>query len=272
MRSMHGAQPSRLTRSLAAISLSFCALSSAHADERDQAKRIHDRLAGVPPTETVLETMRMAIANDPVNGPMTAANTAMLNPNFYTVTLKNFAAPWTNRDQSVFVPLNDYITLVMGLVRDSDTYPFTDILTSDRLYIGSGISPLPSVSNNTHYESLEQAMLDPAFDPQTDLTETTQSSTLWNACRRYCRCHNHAGGVRGVLRCRNKPRNVPLYAVESHVHGPRTGARHEHYPGPNSPGCITQPGRRQPCIPEQLHWLSCRYGPDGAGFRVPQLR
>jgi hypothetical protein len=174
MSSMHGAKPSRFKRSLAAISLGICALSTVSADERDQAKRIHDRLAGVPPTETVLADMTLAIQSDPVNGPIAAAMTAMQNPNFYTVTLKNFAAPWTNRDQSVFVPLNDYITLVMGLVRDN--YPFTDILTSDRLYVGSGISPLPSVSSNQHYETLQQAMLNPTFNPQTDLSETTQSS------------------------------------------------------------------------------------------------
>ncbi len=174
MSSMHGATPSRFARSLSAIFLSLCAIGAANADERDQAKRIHDRLAGVPPTEAVLDTMTMAIENDPLNGPMTAALTAMANPNFYTVTLKNFAAPWTNRDESVFVPLNDYITLVMGLVRDN--YPFTDILTSDRLYVGSGISPLPAVNSNQHYEALEQAMLNPAFDPLTDLSETTQSS------------------------------------------------------------------------------------------------
>ena len=174
MSSMHGALLTRFARSLSAIFLSLCALGIANADERDQAKRIHDRLAGVPPTEAVLDTMTTAIENDPVNGPMTAALTAMTNPNFYTVTLKNFAAPWTNRDQSVFVPLNDYIALVIGLVRDN--YPFTDILTSDRLYVGSGISPMPSVSSNQHYETLEQAMLNPTFDPLTDLTETTQSS------------------------------------------------------------------------------------------------
>lgn len=174
MSKMHGAIRSRVIRALAAFSIGICAISSANADERDQAKRIHDRLAGVPPSELTLGNMTAAIVNDPVNGPLAAANTAMLNPNFYTVTLKNFAAPWTNRDESVFVPLNDYIALVIGLVRDN--YPFTDVLTSDRLYVGSGISPLPSVSSNQHYEALEQAMLDPAFDPLTDLSETTQSS------------------------------------------------------------------------------------------------
>jgi len=155
---------------MAAVCAGLCAASTAVADQRDQAQRIHDRLAGVPPSESVLQSMEADIAG---GNAIAAAMKAMQNPNFYTVTLKNFAAPWTNRDQSVFVPLNDYIALVIGLVRDN--YPFTDILTSDRLYVGSGISPLPSVSSNQHYDQLEQAMLDPAFNPQTGLTETTQS-------------------------------------------------------------------------------------------------
>jgi len=174
MRSMQEAMNERATRTgiaLAVLSLCLCMTGAAHADDRDQAQRIHDRLAGVPPSATVLESMRQDIAG---GNPTAAAMKAMQNPNFYTVTLKNFAAAWTNRDQSVFVPLNDYITLVIGLVRDN--YPFTDILTSDRLYVGSGISPLPSASNNDHYAALEQAMLDPSFDPMSDLSETTQSS------------------------------------------------------------------------------------------------
>ena len=39
-------------------------------------------------------------------------------PSFYNVTLKNMAVPWTNRDQSVFVPLNDYVATFIGMVRD----------------------------------------------------------------------------------------------------------------------------------------------------------
>jgi hypothetical protein len=174
MRNMHGANSATATSVvsfLAVSALSLSMISAAHADERDQAQRIHDRLAGVPPTATVLEDMRQDIVG---GNPIAAAIRAMQNPSFYTVTLKNFAAPWTNRDQSVFAPLNDYITLVIGLVRDD--YPFTEILTGDRLYVGSGISPLPSVASNAHYEALEQAMADPAFDPMSDLSETTQSS------------------------------------------------------------------------------------------------
>ena len=150
-----------------AIAVSIIATSTSFAQNREQAQRIHDRLAGVPPTSAVLD--QMIAAPDPID----AAMIAMDNPNFYTVTLKNFAAPWTNRDQSVFVPLNDYIALVIGMVRDE--YPFTEILSADRLYVGSGIA-MPTVSSNAHYETLEQNMLNPNFNPQTDLIETTQSN------------------------------------------------------------------------------------------------
>jgi len=139
--------------------------------EREQAQRIHDRLAGVPPTATVLENMRQDIVGGDAIG---AAMRAMDDPHFYTVTLKNFAAPWTNRDQSVFVPLNDYITLVIGMVLENES--FDQILYADLLYQGAGVSPAPSASNNLHYEALETRMLDPNFDPQTEIVRTAQSS------------------------------------------------------------------------------------------------
>ena len=78
----------------------------AQADARSQAKRMHDRLAGVPPTEAVLTSMTSDIA---AGRSTDAANTAMQHRAFYDVTLKNFAMPWTNRDQTVFAPLNDYV-------------------------------------------------------------------------------------------------------------------------------------------------------------------
>jgi len=138
--------------------------------EREQAFRIHNRLAGVPPSEATLISMEADIQ---AGNAVSAAQTAMTNPNFYTVTLKNFAAPWTNRDQSVFVPLNDYTTLVIGMVRDD--IPFDRILSADLLYVDPNQS-LPAANDNTHYETLEQSMLQPGFDPQTDLTATTQSA------------------------------------------------------------------------------------------------
>ncbi len=112
-------------------------MAPAHAGPREQAKRIHDRLAGVPPTDAVLNQMEGIIAtngSDPacpggVTGADCAAFVAMENASFYNVTLKNFAAPWTNRDMSVFVPLNDYMATVIGMVRDD--VPFNTLLSAD---------------------------------------------------------------------------------------------------------------------------------------------
>ncbi len=156
------------------IALTFATVSTTLAGptEREQAFRIHNRLAGVPPSDNVLSLMEGDL-NAPNSDPIAAARRAMDNPNFYTVTVKNFAAPWTNRDQSVFVPLNDYTTLVIGMVRDG--VPFTEILSGDLLYMHAG-QGLPSANSNAHYDNLEQAMRDPNFDPQTDLVTTTQSA------------------------------------------------------------------------------------------------
>jgi len=122
------------------------------ADSRSQAKRMHDRLAGVPPSESVLTSMAGDIA---AGSPTQAAYTAMQDRAFYDVTLKNFAMPWTNRDQTVFAPLNDYVATVIGMVRDD--VPFDQVLYDDILYVGSGASGVPAYSpaNNDHYAALE---------------------------------------------------------------------------------------------------------------------
>lgn len=140
----------------------------ASADRFDQAKRLHDRIAGVPPDPITLNDMAADILN---NQPLQAALTAADAPEFYSVTLKNFAAPWTNRDRSVFVPLNDYIATVIGIVRDQ--VDFREILSGDILYVGSGNGIPPySTSSNAHYEALEQQ----GANLRDVLTRTTQSS------------------------------------------------------------------------------------------------
>lgn len=140
--------------------------------EREQAFRIHNRLAGVPPDEATLMSMDANISSGPA-GAIAAAMTAMDNPNFYTVTLRNFAAPWTNRDESVFVPLNDYTTLVIGMVKDN--VPFDQILSANMLYVQAG-QPLPAANSNAHYDNLEQAMLQPGFDPVTQIVQSSQTA------------------------------------------------------------------------------------------------
>jgi len=142
----------------------------AQAGPREQAKRIHDRLAGVPPTDVVLGQMEALIATNP----QAAADIAMNNKNFYNVTLKNFAAPWTNRDQSVFVPMNDYIATVIGMVRDN--VDFSTLLSADLTYVGIGnvVNAAPSPTNNDHYMQLEANNVD--LSSAANFDSTTQSS------------------------------------------------------------------------------------------------
>jgi hypothetical protein len=132
------------------------------AGPREQAKRIHDRLTGIPPGNAMLNAMENAIAEGP-DGAVQAAYYAMdgapnvaTSGDFYTVTLKNWATPWTNEDQDGFAALNDYSATVVGLVRDD--IDFREILSGDIIYTGSvaGIPPY-SGSDNEHYESLEAA-------------------------------------------------------------------------------------------------------------------
>jgi len=153
----------------AAVLLVMLQPLSAAADARTQARRLHDRLAGVPPTAAVLDRMATDIA---AGRQVEAAYTAMEHRAFYDVTLKNFAMPWTNRDQTVFAPLNDYVATVIGMVRDD--VPFNLLLSEDILYTGAGAPGVPafSSSSNAHYEALEAT----GANLKAALVRTTQSA------------------------------------------------------------------------------------------------
>lgn len=143
--------------------------SICNADVRDQAKRIHDRLTGVPPSAETLDDMTELIAS---GDPLAAANLAVEHPDFYDVTLKVLVAPWTNEEQSKFVSLNDYSATIIGTIRDN--YDFREIFYADRTYIGKGSLGLPAyaTNNNAHYEQLDALKI----SLKDNLQEVTQSS------------------------------------------------------------------------------------------------
>ncbi len=165
--------------------------SHTFATDEDRAKRIHDRLTGTMPSPEVLEDMAALVAVDDLYG---AAKIAIDNPvdhSFYNVTLKNWAAPWTNRDFDAFADLNDYIATVIGYVRDSDTMggytkgeglvDFRGVLYDDALYVGPGALPAYAVNNNDHYVALEAGIDlsgDPGYSLKTDLDRVLQSETV----------------------------------------------------------------------------------------------
>jgi hypothetical protein len=149
-------------------SLLFVLSFSSLAGPREQAKRLHDRLAGIPPTEAVLTEMQADIT---AGNNIAAANKAMSNDAFYSVTLKNWVTPWTNEAQTVFAPLNDYTATVIGMIRDD--IDIREMLYSDIIYTapGQGLTA-HSNSNNSHYEEMETQ----ALQLGTVLTRATQSS------------------------------------------------------------------------------------------------
>lgn len=143
------------------LSLSFFLLSPhAYAVTVEQAKRIHERLTGVIPSQAVLDRM-VALADDDGVG---AANIAMEHDAFYSATIKNWAAPWTNREQDVFVPLNDYTATVIGFVKEG--VDFRRILYGAEVGVSlaDGVPNYdtvrdPELNDNLvtdHYEYLEQ--------------------------------------------------------------------------------------------------------------------
>jgi hypothetical protein len=151
----------------------------------EQAKRIYERIAGEPPPQAVLNQMAGIIAAScptgcAANAPGTAPNPALVSAaqvatqaaDFYNVTLKNWVIPWTNRDQTVFAPLNDYAATVIGMVRDN--VPFNTALSADILYtVNAPGLPAPSSSNNNHYATAESN----GVDLSSALKQTTQSGT-----------------------------------------------------------------------------------------------
>jgi hypothetical protein len=151
---------------LVAFSMALLCAGPALSGPREQAKRMHDRIAGVPPSAEVLEQMVSDIEN---NDPLAAAMLAIENPNFYNVTLKNWATPWTNEEMTPFAPLNDYTATVIGMVRDE--VPFNQLLSADIIYVGSN-TPAYSNDNNAHYEAMEEQGL----NLKEELRRATQSS------------------------------------------------------------------------------------------------
>ena len=152
-----GIRASLLGLSIACLLAVFVTPVTAGDPERRQAKRMHDRLAGVPPSEAVLTAMEdeLVAGND-----LAAATIAMENNAFYNVTLKNFATPWTNRDQNMFAPLNDYTATVIGMIRDN--IPFNQLLYADLVYTGDPALGLPAnlQTSNAHYIAMEEQGID----------------------------------------------------------------------------------------------------------------
>jgi hypothetical protein len=151
------------------ILLQFSSLTIGQENHRQKAWQLHNRIAGVPPQVAVLDQMETLIRNNQVEQ---AAQLAMQNPLFYSLTLKNWFKSWSNAEESNRVELNDYVATAIGMIRDD--IPFDSVLYGDHLYIFENIPNLPaySPSNNEHYGSAEQQ----GVNFVTSLVHTSQSA------------------------------------------------------------------------------------------------
>src|SRR5437588_12238132 len=150
-------QSHHITRRLSVLGVAWASAvavqiaTPAFAGPREQAQRIYERIAGVPPSATVLDQMAAKTATGDLVGAAAIATDAAT---FYGVTLKNLVTPWTNRDQTVFAPLNDYTATVIGMTRDD--VAFNTALSDDILYtVNAPGLPAPSSANNDHYATAE---------------------------------------------------------------------------------------------------------------------
>ena len=174
-------------RTTVATTVLLLLASAAHAGPAEQAKRIYERIVGIDPgsaaaDQAVVAQMTSTIAAACPNGCaastppnpalVQAASLATQQANFYNVVVKNMVTPWSNRDQTVFAPLNDYTATVIGMVRDD--VAFNTALSADILYtINAPGLPAPSNASNAHYATAETN----GVDLSTTLKQATQSGT-----------------------------------------------------------------------------------------------
>ena len=147
--------------------------AAAHAGPNEQARRIYERIAGEEPPAATLTQMATPSPTARVRrGCSRRRRSPRRRRDFYNVTVKNMVTPWTNRDQTVFAPLNDYTATVIGMVRDD--VAFNTALSADILYtVNAGGLPAVSAANNNHYATAETN----GVDLSTALKQTTQSGT-----------------------------------------------------------------------------------------------
>lgn len=132
-------------------------------EARRKARLMYIRLAGVVPAadSATLTSMEGLIAS---GNPFQAAKVATSEDSFYNITVRNLAAPMSNRELSIDGPLNDFIATVIGNTRDGSSAK--ELLTGDYIYIGDSSKTTGNIGydfrrdiieSNEHYRDLDAA-------------------------------------------------------------------------------------------------------------------
>ncbi|MEN0059949.1 MAG: DUF1585 domain-containing protein [Bdellovibrio sp.] len=139
-----------------------------------RAQSIYQRITSskTPVTNPILKEMEQLILSGDAVG---AAALASQEPSFYNITVKDFAARMSNRDETINVPLNDFTATIIGAVRDDISAQ--KLLSEDMVYVANPQkAAVPSdvvddmLRSNNHYEALSNGR----YDLSKVLVRTTQ--------------------------------------------------------------------------------------------------
>ncbi|MCK6599325.1 MAG: hypothetical protein L6Q37_13250, partial [Bdellovibrionaceae bacterium] len=133
-------------------------------DQLLKASEIYNRLTGVktPIYNPILQQIAAKLdSQDPIG----AAALLTEHPLFYNITVKNFAAKMSNRDETINVPLNDFTATIVGATRDNLN---SKTLLYENYYYQADPSKaaVPSddvddlLKSNNHYEALDRGDFD----------------------------------------------------------------------------------------------------------------
>ena len=129
--------------------------------DRKKASIIFQRLAGVktPIDDPRLGEMEALIRQ---KRDIEAADIAITDHNFYNVTVRDFGARMSTREETVKAPLSDFVAGVIGVTADESDAK--DLLTGNFYYRGDPLKTLVAdnlvadfLESNDHYEELEEA-------------------------------------------------------------------------------------------------------------------
>lgn len=136
---------------------SSLAMASGETSPRQLALRLFRRLNGIPLqlSDARLARMEQFITEGKLKE---AAAVATEDASFYRLTVKHFAGRLSNREESPYVPLNDFSAMVVGVTRDNLDARL--LLTGNFTYEVQGQAQRRDPGNNTHYEASDQARLD----------------------------------------------------------------------------------------------------------------
>lgn len=112
--------------------------ADAFAATADVASRLFNRIAGYSlslanPRRAQMESL---ISQGKL---LEAARIASAEDGFYNITVRQFAAPMSNREESARVVLNDFIAMFVGVTRDNRDA--RELLSGNFLYIGNSNDP-----------------------------------------------------------------------------------------------------------------------------------